>query len=318
MIGHRSATNKIKIIKQLSFNEMIEHFISNQLKLGNGTDELINEIIDNKNSNYHKIIIIFDGDKFTFKNNILHSFDDQPAIQRKYGIFYINNNHLLLHTYLDYNIMNTSNQYNVNIWYTNGNIHRDNLSEPAYIDCQKNIWYVDGQIHRDNDLPAMVYHDYKMIWYNNGKIHRNNDLPAIEYIWGDKEWYLDGKQYDNNNLMFNINMLHDCLEPLQQICDLMTPIVINLKEFVDDEELKTTKNKTYIMSKCTHWILFATTAHNTEEECTDELFHIKCSFTNNQIIITQTIGDIERGSFLPAKFLDTIKSILSQYVIKIK
>jgi hypothetical protein len=340
VVIYSGITNKIKIIKEMTENEMIEHFISNQLAIGNGSDEVIKEA----ENIIHKISITLDGDIFLFKNNVLHSFNDLPAIKRKYGMsgFHIN------HNILDSNIYKSSDnnqiiipQHRFNVWYTDGQIHRDNdlpaityfngskwanlwikngLNHrdnelPAYIDHRQSIWYYNGLKHRDNDLPA-VMDETVNIWYKHGKIHRGDDLPAKEFIWGDKEWYLDGKQYDNNTLEFDQYMLDNQLDPLQQICDQMTPIVLNLKEFIKDDELKTTINKTIIMSKYSEWIQIQTTAYSIEQEYTDELFCIKCSFVNNRMIISQVLGDIHRGSFLPEYFVDKIKTILSQYVKK--
>ena len=50
------------------------------------------------------------------------------------------------------------------------------------------IWYKNGNKHREGDLPAFIQYHYKnikpeiKIWYKNGKLYRVGDLPArIEY-----------------------------------------------------------------------------------------------------------------------------------------
>ena len=78
----------------------------------------------------------------TYMNSVLHSFNDQPAVENAHGDKY---------------------------WYRHGKIHRDNdLPSIEYANGNK-IWYRNGEIHRDNYLPAQEYTNNKNRWYRNGK-----------------------------------------------------------------------------------------------------------------------------------------------------
>ena len=54
------------------------------------------------------------------------------------------------------------------------------------------VWYLNGECHR-TDGPAIEYPDGIKEWWINGKYHRTNG-PAIEYPDGIKEWWLNGER----------------------------------------------------------------------------------------------------------------------------
>lgn len=118
----------------------------------------------------------------TYRNGVLHSYDDKPAEIR----------------YKRYAV-----------WYKNGKLHREG-DLPAYVDLEHPEtyvrWYKNGKLHRDGDLPAVIENTKKrgrngtipltklntcQTWYKNGKIHREGDLPAV--VDGEtKKWYKNG------------------------------------------------------------------------------------------------------------------------------
>jgi len=114
----------------------------------------------------------------TYKNGVLHSYDDMPACDI----------------------------YGFKLWYRNGKYHRDG-DEPAYIQKFGNEspvfhkrWYKNGQLHRDGDQPAVIRPNSNCKeWWKNGKLHRDGDLPA--FIDQEKqEWYKDGKRHRERGL----------------------------------------------------------------------------------------------------------------------
>ena len=96
----------------------------------------------------------------TYKNGLLHSFNDQPAV-------------------------NFNNQ---KIWYRDGKVHRDG-DLPARI-VQSYI----KKLYKNGDPPKLILQDYSKEWYKNGKLHREGDLPA--WIQGVRQgWYKNGKRH---------------------------------------------------------------------------------------------------------------------------
>lgn len=69
------------------------------------------------------------------------------------------------------------------------------LYEPAQISKwargRVDIWYQDGQIHRDGDLPAFEERDGKQAWYKKGVLHRENG-PALITSSGVEMFYKNG------------------------------------------------------------------------------------------------------------------------------
>jgi hypothetical protein len=104
----------------------------------------------------------------TYKNGLLHSYNDLPAV-----------------------IVDDSNQ-----WYRDGLLHREG-DLPAVIEADICEWYKNGVLHREGDNAAVIAvdddgDDYKL-WYKNGVLHRDGDNPAA--INGDsRQWWKNGKK----------------------------------------------------------------------------------------------------------------------------
>ena len=141
----------------------------------------------------------------TYKNGLLHSYDDLPAIIDSEGTkqWYKNGQH-----YMTEFSNGTKAWYNGNInevefpdgtrnWYKDGKLHRDN-DLPAIIHSDgTRQWYKDGKLHRDYDEPAHIDSEQK-VWYKNGLAHRDNNLPAVINYDGTALWYRHGKCYGEN------------------------------------------------------------------------------------------------------------------------
>ena len=80
-----------------------------------------------------------DSNGCTYRNGLLHSYDDQPS-----------------------NSMNDQKT-----WHKDGNLHREG-DLPAVIEGDRQIWYKDGNLHRDGDLPAVI-NGYEKQWWKNGE-----------------------------------------------------------------------------------------------------------------------------------------------------
>jgi hypothetical protein len=103
------------------------------------------------------------GNIYNYKNAVLHSENDLPAIET----------------------------INCKKWMKEGVLHRDN-DLPAIDDTLYGVkyWYNSGKLHRENDLPAIVHIDGSKHWYKNGLRHRENEMPASIYPNEDIcEWY---------------------------------------------------------------------------------------------------------------------------------
>ena len=87
-----------------------------------------------------------DHDGWTYKNGVLHSYDDKPA-----GI---------------------DGDYQA--WYKYGKLHREG-DLPAFIDGDYQVWYKYGERHRDGDLPAVISSNGDKYWYKNGDKY----IPSI-------------------------------------------------------------------------------------------------------------------------------------------
>ena len=133
----------------------------------------------------------------TYKNGLLHSYNDQPAtitithfqtIEKWYKDG-------KLHRENDLPAIKSSigNQQ----WYKNGVLHRDG-DKPASIStiCGiRKVYYKNGMVHRDDDKPAVVEHcnnTRDMEWWKNGIRHRDNDKPVIITESGEF-WYVNGE-----------------------------------------------------------------------------------------------------------------------------
>ena len=88
------------------------------------------------------IFNISNGERQWYKNDLLHSFDDEPAMIRNNGD---------------------------KSWYKDGNPHRDG-DLPAFIggDGLEIHYYKNGKFGRDNDLPAIIGANEEKRYYKNG------------------------------------------------------------------------------------------------------------------------------------------------------
>jgi len=86
----------------------------------------------------------------TYKNGVLHSYNDLPAI-----------------------IKNDRKE-----WYKDGKLHRDGDIPAIIFSNTRKVWYRHGKFHREGDLPAITGKGYQE-WYINGERHRDGDLPAV-------------------------------------------------------------------------------------------------------------------------------------------
>ena len=79
----------------------------------------------------------------TYKNGVLHSYEDKPAV---IDVYFKN-------------------------WCKNGKLHREG-DFPAIIDGENyKVWYKNGYVYREANLPAFI--NGNLMWYINGeKIHR--------------------------------------------------------------------------------------------------------------------------------------------------
>ena len=76
---------------------------------------------------------------YTYKNGLLHSFDDMPAIH----------------------------DFFKKSWFKDGKIHREG-DLPACICQLGNSWYKNGVRHREGDLPAIIDVDGSKEWWIDG------------------------------------------------------------------------------------------------------------------------------------------------------
>jgi hypothetical protein len=144
-------------------------------------------------------VVFRSEDKYgnTYRNGLLHSFDDMPALRTE-----------------ELDMVQELNMTQEE-WYKNGKRHRDG-DKPALVSRKREEWWVNGKHHREGDLPAVV-DDQSKFWYKNGILHREGDLPAAvnggNQIWskygkfhreGDKpaiilgdrqEWWVNGKRH---------------------------------------------------------------------------------------------------------------------------
>jgi antitoxin component YwqK of YwqJK toxin-antitoxin module len=111
-----------------------------------------------------------DTDGNTYKNGVLHSYNDEPAI--------VNGQR--------------------SEWYKDGKLHRDG-DLPAIISTDRQQWCRNGSFHRDGDLPAVIGEGNLQYWYKYGKLHREGDLPAV--IHGNyKGFYKNGVPLYKDNM----------------------------------------------------------------------------------------------------------------------
>ena len=132
----------------------------------------------------------------TYKNGLLHSYDDKPAFDRvsihgkrmmewyKDGVFHREGGLPAV----DYGGGDLQ-------WWVNGKKHREGGLPAVEIHFFGTLaiqeWWVDGKLHRDGDLPASVCClTQQTKYYKNGVLHRDGNKPAwIDYRF-DKEYFL--------------------------------------------------------------------------------------------------------------------------------
>ena len=107
-----------------------------------------------------------DRDGRTYRNGLLHSYDDSPAVVADNGTY--------------------------KVWYKQGKIHREGDLPAITRNEQYQEWYRYGELHRDGDLPAIIGSDNHQEWYKNGELHRDGEEPAL--IDGQlRQWYKNGR-----------------------------------------------------------------------------------------------------------------------------
>ena len=82
-----------------------------------------------------------DRDGRSYRNGLLHSYDDEPAIVADNGTY--------------------------KVWYKQGKIHREGDLPAITRNEIYQEWYKEGELHRDNYLPAIQGNSMRQ-WYTNG------------------------------------------------------------------------------------------------------------------------------------------------------
>jgi hypothetical protein len=148
-----------------------------------------------------------DQDGNTYRNGVLHSFNDEPTIQKeegKYKAWYKNGQ---LHREGDLPAI-TRSEPDTQWWYKNGQLHRDGDLPAIVYRSGELFWYKEGHLHRDGDKPAVITpndQEWYQEWYQNGKLHRKGDKPARVRRNGDREWYKKGlrhRDYDHPAIVY--------------------------------------------------------------------------------------------------------------------
>lgn len=95
----------------------------------------------------------------------------------------------------------------------------------------------------------------------------------------------------------------------------LTENVLSLPEFINDDDLKHTINKSQVCNICSEWVMFETRAKNIDNEYSDQLIFISCVIEHDEIVITERLGEIINGQFMPLAFISKLKNILGGYLI---
>lgn len=144
----------------------------------------------------------------TYRNGLLHSINDEPAIVLSDGTCqWYKNGQMHRDPNPITGITKPAAVYpdGTKMWYKHGERHRDN-DEPAVEDsngCYS--WYKNGKLHRDpNPItgkvgPAIIYPDGSQFWYWENIAHRDNDEPASVYADGAKIWYKNNRRHRDPN-----------------------------------------------------------------------------------------------------------------------
>jgi hypothetical protein len=127
-------------------------------------------------------------DGCTYRNGVLHSFNDNPAVSNKEKQAWYKEGEL--HREGDKPALIELDS-GISSYYINGKLHRDG-DDPAVESNWFSQWYKDGLLHRENDLPAVV-DDEQYEWYRSGKRHRDGGKPAFKNFSTETEqWWVDG------------------------------------------------------------------------------------------------------------------------------
>lgn len=148
----------------------------------------------------------------TYRNGLLHSYNDQPAHTDSEKTLRWYKNGKLHRETVDEKNTNPAVIYvdRTLQWYMHGKLHKQEESPTIIhnrgVACIEKFWIKDEKIHRNGDFPARVVEKMaseslkrtRMIWCKNGKWGRDFDLPAYVELSSDakhglKEWFRDGK-----------------------------------------------------------------------------------------------------------------------------
>ena len=143
---HQSITNKIKILRTLSREELLACILDGETITSCGDKFYF------KNQTYHNVnpenpaIIRANGDKYWYQNGNLHRGNDLPA-----------------------RILANGDKE----WHVNGKIHRDN-DLPAISESNGNklrVWYTDGKEIKRTRLPPRVLANHNLVWRIQGNVY---------------------------------------------------------------------------------------------------------------------------------------------------
>jgi hypothetical protein len=225
---HFSATNKMKIIKIMTKDELMQTIEDGVHKTIAGHQITI------MNKKYHSIddkpaIIRASGNQYWYKEGKLHRSNDLPAIIR------IHTNHFF------------DNDQDHHLWNTYDEYRNKPYPVPSETDIMEGKvaleWYVEGKQCRASGGPSVITGDGSKFWHNgwwvskieysggsvewwdtckikeiyDGKeyiitkngLHREGDLPARVFSDGSMEWHQNGIYYRENDKPTSINA-HGC------------------------------------------------------------------------------------------------------------
>jgi hypothetical protein len=206
-----SITNKIKIIKPLTKDELLNYCEDGENKMPSGN------LYYCLNKTYHRAddlpaIIRVNGFQAWYQYGKLYRSDDKPVIIKKDGKFTIqewyNDNGKKHRDNGLPAVIKEADNYIHKEWFYNGKHYRDQNKGvgPTILTIEneqiiREEWINEkGNCHRADDLPAVITINSNKIsksWYNDGVYHRLDDKPAIQvYIDGKisyEAWCVNGK-----------------------------------------------------------------------------------------------------------------------------
>jgi antitoxin component YwqK of YwqJK toxin-antitoxin module len=140
----------------------------------------------------------------TYKNGLLHSYDDKPAVNYTGHQIWYNNGQI--HREHD---KPASVKGSRKIWYNNGRVHREG-DNPAVIDGVHQEWYKNGYLHREGDNPAIMDGILFVKYYKNGFLHRDNNEPAVidspQYEWWVNGVFIKDQNIDESDIEDDIDL----------------------------------------------------------------------------------------------------------------